>query len=287
MSLFQQTATDMKTFHKLSGDFWKAVPDEAWNKRTGEREKDWTLHQCLAHLLSIAIVFNKATDAAIRGEELDIREFTNREQLGDWNSAEIARLLQVPPNCLIVQLLHEWQAAGEKAASLSEGIAEQKSFLRGYNRPASAIDFIEWQISHAGIVHGAQVTRPLGSPPLWTRFDSDFKRRMIWRFLRQLSVAYWPEYGPDEPKTLNFVVEGAAGGAWHLVASKDGGKAGEGLVEDAEYTLSFETADIFFGMFTLEIQMLEAFSSGKVRLAGELAGAMSLLRLFNPIKPRV
>jgi hypothetical protein len=284
--MYQQIEQDMKTFHKLAGDFWKTVPDGAWTKRTGQREKDWTLHQCLAHLLSIAIVFNKTTDAAIRGEELDIREFANREQLSDWNSAEIARLSLVPPNGLIVQLLHEWQTAGEKASSLSESVAEQKSFLRGYNRPASAIDFIEWQISHAGIVHGAQVTRPLALPPLWTGFDSEFKQRMIWRFLRQLSVAYWPEYGPDEAKTLNFVVEGAAGGAWHLVAAKDGGSAGEGLVEDAEYTLSFETADIFFGMFTLEIQMLEAFSSGKVRLAGELAGAMSLLRLFNPIKPK-
>src|SRR5262245_4016763 len=125
--MFQQIAQDIKTFHKLSGDFWRTAPDEAWNKRTGQREKDWTLHQCLAHLLSIAIVFNKATDAAIRGEALDIREFTNREQLSDWNSAEIARLSQVPPNGLIVQLLHEWQAAGEKASSISETAAEQKS----------------------------------------------------------------------------------------------------------------------------------------------------------------
>src|SRR5688572_5071213 len=115
MSHFQETEQDLKTFHKLVGDFWKAVPDEAWSKRTGQREKDWTLHQCLAHLLSIAVVFNKAADAAIRGEELDLREFTQREQLTDWNNSEIARLSLIPPNGLIVQLLHEFQAAGEKA----------------------------------------------------------------------------------------------------------------------------------------------------------------------------
>lgn len=286
MNLFQQTAQDLKTFHKLAGDFWKAVPDEAWSKRTGQREKDWTLHQCLAHLLSIAIVFNKAADAAIRGEELDLREFSQREQLTDWNNAEIARLSLIPPNGLIVQLLHEWQAAGEKASAISEGIADQKSFLRGYNRPARAIDFIEWQMSHAGIVHGAQVTRPLELPPLWTRFDSDFKQRMVWRFLRQFSVAYWPELGPAEPKTMNLVVEGAAGGAWHLVAAMDGGSAGEGIVEAADYSLTFESADIFFSMFTLEIAMLDAFTSGKVRLAGDVGEALSLLRLFNPIKPK-
>jgi hypothetical protein len=286
MSLFQQTEQDIKTFHKLAGDFWKTVPDEAWEKRNGQREKDWTLHQCLAHLLSIAIVFNKATDAAMRGEELDIREFSQREQLGEWNDKEIARLSQIPPNGLIVQLLHEWQAAGEKAHSLSEGIAGQKSFLPVYNRPARAIDFIDWQLSHAGIIHGAQVTRPLGLPPLWTRFDSDFTQRMIWRFMRQWSVAYWPDLGADEPKILNFVIEGAAGGGWHLVAAKDGGRAGEGILENADYSLTFETANIFFSMFTLEIAMLDAFTSGKVRLAGDIGGALGLLRLFAPTKPR-
>jgi hypothetical protein len=283
---FQQTAQDIKTFHKLAGDFWKTVPDEAWEKRTGQREKDWTLHQCLAHLLSIAVAFNKATDAAMRGEGMDIREFTRREQLAEWNEGEIGRLSQVPPNGLIVQLLHEWQAAGEKAHSLSAELAAQKSFLPVYNRPAYAIDYIDWQLSHAGIIHGAQVTRPLGMPPLWTRFDSEFTQRMIWRFVRQFSMAYWPELGPDEPKILNFVIEGTAGGAWHLVAAKDGGSAGEGLVEDAEYSLTFESADIFFSMFTLEIAMLEAFTSGKVRLTGDIGGALGLLRLFAPTKPK-
>lgn len=283
---FQQTEQDIKTFHQLAGDFWKTVPDEAWNKRTGAREKDWTLHQCLAHLLSIAIAFNKATDAAIRGEELDIREMSQREQLAEWNEGEIARLSKVPPNGLIVQLLQEWRTAGQKAASLSEADAAQKSFLPVYNRPAPAIDFIDWQLSHAGVIHGAQVTRPLGMPPLWTRYDSEFKRRMVWRFIRQWSVAYWPEYGEDEPRTMNFIIEGAAGGSWHLVAAKDGGSAGEGLVETADYSLTFEDAELFFGMFTLEVPMLEAFSSGKVRVTGDIGGTMNFLRLFGASKPK-
>jgi Mycothiol maleylpyruvate isomerase N-terminal domain len=287
MNLFEQTEKDLKIFHQLAGNFWKTVPDDAWEKRTGSREKDWTLHQTLAHVLSVATLFNKATDAAIRGEDLNFRDVAGREALAAWNAEEIARLSQAPPNALIVRLLQEWRSAGDKARSLTAETAEKTYSLPIYNRASSALDFIEWQLSHAGIVHAAQVTRPLGKSPLWTDYDADFMQRMIWRFARLWSVTYWPEYGSEQTKIMNFHIAGAGGGSWHLIMARDGGKAGEGAAENADYEFYYESADLFFGIFTLEVPILEAFSSGKARLVGDIGEALNVLRLFGPNRPRI
>lgn len=231
--MFEQTQQDLKDFHTMMGNFWKRVPDDAWDKRTGEREKDWTLHQTLAHVLSIAQMFNKAADAALRNEDIISKDFDRREQLGEWNDNQIEKLTKIPPNGLIVQFLQELRITHDKIALITEDNAEQKAHLANFNRGARAIDYIHWQLSHAAILHGAQVIVPLDREPLWAEFDANFTHRITGYYLGQWSMAYWNEDGPDEAQTINFHVDGDGGGDWHIIAAPDGGSTAEGAIDGA------------------------------------------------------
>lgn len=285
--MFKQTLSDLKNFQPIASQFWKNVPDDAWEIKTGSRDKDWTLHETLAHVLSIAQLFNKATDAALRGEDLSIKGFETREDLGAWNEEQIGRLSQLAPNALIVQLLQEWRITYEKASQLTAETAEKTVFMPNFNRPARVIDTIEWQLSHAGIVHGAQVTTPLDMPPLWTNFDDTLLHSMVGYFLNQWSFVYWAELGSGTSQTINFHMEGDAGGDWHLVAAPDGGAHAEGSVDGAEFDLFFASPHIFLSVFTGYMNMREAMVSGQMRLASDVRDTMAILSLFSPKKPKV
>lgn len=279
----QQIQQDLKDFHSIASQFWKIVPDEAWQSKTGTRDKDWTLHETLAHILSIAQIFNKATDAAMRGETLTMKGMNRREDLAEWNSQQIERLAILPANSLIVQLLQEWRIANEKLEQLTPETAQLTVQAPHLNRPTRAIDFIEWQMSHAGIVHGTQITMPLEQAPLWTQFSPDLTQRMISRFIHQWSVVYWQALGTDEAQTINFHI-GEMG--WHLLAASDGGTYGEGIIEGGEYDLFFESADVFLGVFTSHISFREAMLNGQMRLASDVRDTLAILSLFSPKKPK-
>lgn len=285
--MFEQTTSDLKNFHSIASQFWKNIPDDAWENKTGARDKDWTLHETLAHVLSIAQLFNKATDAALRGEELQVKGFEQREDLGAWNDEQIARLSRLAPNGLIVQLLQELRITHDKASQLTAETAEKTVFMPNFNRPARAIDTIHWQLSHAGVVHGAQVTQPLNMSPLWHQYNDDVLHRMVGHFLNQWSFVYWADLGSDTAQVINFHIDGEAGGDWHLVAAPDGGAHAEGSVDGAEFDLFFTSPDIFLSVFTGYMHMREAMVSGQMRLASDVRDTMAILGLFSPKKPKV
>lgn len=284
--MFEQTLSDLKNFHTVSSQFWKNIPDDAWDTKTGTRDKDWTIHETLAHVLSIAQLFNKATDSALRGETLVVKGFEKREDLGAWNDEQIGRLSQLAPNGLIVQLLQELRITHERASQLTADTAENTVFMPNFNRPARAIDTIHWQLSHAGIVHGAQVTTPLNMPPLWSQFEDDLLHRMVGYFLNQWSYVYWAELGSDTAQVINFHIAGDAGGEWHLVASPDGSTSAEGKVDGAEFNLFFANPNTFLGIFTGYMNMREMMVGGNMRIASDVRDTLAILSLFSPKKPK-
>ena len=284
--MFEPTLSDLKNFHTISSQFWKNIPDDAWDTKTGTRDKDWTLHETLAHVLSIAQMFNKATDSALRGEILVIKGFEKREDLGAWNDEQIGRLSQLPPNSLIVQLLQESRITYERASQLTQETAEKTVFMPNFNRPARTIDTIHWQLSHAGIVHGAQVTTPLDMPPLWSQFEDDLLHRMVGYFLNQWSYVYWADLGSDTAQVINFHIGGDAGGEWHLTASPDVSTSAEGKVDGAEFNLTFTDPNTFLGIFTGYINMRGALGDGSMRIDGDIRETLAILSLFSPTKPK-
>jgi hypothetical protein len=283
----QPTLDDFAEFRALLADFWANVPDKAWNTRTGKRDKDWTLHQALAHLVSIAVLFNHAVDVTIDDQPLEIVGLKIRRDLRHWNDIEIAARVAIPPDGLVDQLLAELDGAVERLGSLTAEEVERTTFVRAYNRPARVIDYIDWQLSHAGVVHAAQITRPLNAPPLWERYSTPLKQRQIDRFLRHFSYSYWNEVGDDLYETINFHIDGDSGGAWHIVAAPDGGSVDQGLVEDAGINLHFRDADTLFGVFNVHIPFQTALESGVMRIDGDSGRAMQVIRLFGASPPKV
>ncbi|MGJ3237356.1 MAG: maleylpyruvate isomerase N-terminal domain-containing protein [Anaerolineae bacterium] len=283
----QITSDDLKTFHTHISTFLKRVPDEAWERPTGSRAEDWTLHQTLAHLLAVAQVFNKAADAALRAEPLVTRDFERREQLETWNQAQVDRLVLVPPNGLIVQYLQELRIAHDKLALLTNTNHSQTAHLPNFNRPARAIDFIHWQMSHAGIVHGAQIIATLNREPLWQDFNADFTARLVGYYLQQWSMIYWNEYGTPDAQTLNFHIGGAGGGAWHIVVAPDGGSSGAGARDNAQHALTFANPYVLFGVFSGHLNMRRALANGQMQIDGDMHATLDLLRLFSPAPPRL
>lgn len=284
----QAILDDLREFQAMLAAFWEGVLDDVWKLRTGGRDKDWTLHEVLAHLVSIARLFNLAAEAAIQQTPpTPIDGLAKRTDLGEWNLQQIAELSQNAPQVLIEWLLDEFNATAMLAGGLTPEQAEQTVFLPPYGRSGRAIDCIDWQLSHAGVIHAAQITRPLAQSPLWEAYSPGLLHRQVDRFIRHFSVAYWPEYGDGQETVMNFHIGGESGGVWHVIAAPDGGHCGAGGVEHAPINLHFDSPATLFGVFTVQINMGDALSSGRMRVEGDAARALKLMRLFTPSPPRV
>lgn len=265
---------------------FEQVGDLFWKMRTGRREKDWTLHEALAHLVAIAEALNIAAEAAVKGEPGALTDIvTKREDLRTLNDTEIAKRTQKLPQALLTDLLSQLNRAEATIRDISTPDSEAKTLLGVYNRPARAIDFLDWQISHPVAVHGAQVTRPMNDKPLWERFSADFVHRLLDRYTRQFSYVYWPEFGPKETRVMNFIVEGDYGGEWQLMTSADGGSVQQGRASNADYEIIYDSPGTYFSVYTFHIPMKDALKSGMMRVNGDIHEVFGLLRLYTPSPP--
>lgn len=284
--MFETLQQDLKDFHGLSSRFWQRVPDDAWQRKTGTRDKDWTLLETLAHILSFAQAYNKFVDAGLRDEPATFMGANDtRDDLAQWNQREIERLAILPPNGLIVQLLQEWRITSEKVAQLTPETAQWTVAVPAFDRPATLIDLIDFQLSHAGIVHGTQIAVPLGQAPFWQQFMPDLTARMIDRFLRQWQYIYWSAYGPSQETMIAFQIDGAGGGNWYLRFSQAGCISGHGTVQ-TDHRLIFTSSDIFLGVFTNALPFQDAIMAGDLRFAGDMSATLPLLALFTPKRPK-
>lgn len=277
------TRKDFSSLKEIITDVLLAVPDEAWLRQTGDRDTDWTLHQLMAHLVSIAQVFQQAADAAATDTELSFRSMTQREDLAAWNQREIERLGQSPPNALSIRLRQLLDKSVMQAHQYTDEQLQKTVLLPVYNRPAPAMHFIDWQLSHLGIIHAAQLVRPLGMAPLWTRYPNEMLPRMVDRYMRHFSYAYWQAYGSGHT-VINFHVGDA--GEWHLIAAEDGGDSGIGAADNADYAVHFDSPATLFGIFTRYLPIKTAMQSGALRFSHDWRAVMAVLMLFRASPPQ-
>lgn len=278
-----QTATDTETLSAILTAYLESVSDADWQHRTGTRDKDWTRHQTLAHLVSIAKLFNHGIDAALKGHRLTIPGLTRREDLPAFNAAQIETLSAFPPDDLLRQLQAQLARSAQTARDIAPEQAQLAADVLVYNRPVPVGDLLDFQLSHVGVVHAAQIAD--GAPPLWKRYPADLLHRQTDRFVRHFSVAYWQDYAPNLQTAINFHIEGEAGGDWHLIADPSGGRAGQGSAADAGYALRVADAGVFFGIFTAQVDVTAALQSGELTISGDPMRTMQLLRLFAATPP--
>lgn len=281
----QPILVDFAEYKHIFSDFVDTVPESAWALKTGERDKDWTMHETLAHLVSVAQMFNMATEYALTNTPLPITEFTERSYLATWNVGEIADLSQLPPQELKTQLLTELDKTMALIPTITAENLGNLADLPVYNRPARTIEFVDWQLSHAGIIHAAQITRPMQQAPLWEHYSVPMLHRQVDRFVRHFSFAYWQELGGSEPQTLNLHILGNGGGDWHLTTDENGGDFGVGLVDNADFHIQFATPQTFFGLFTFHLPFRDVLQDGRVVFANDMRETMQMLRLFSATPP--
>ena len=273
---------DIETFKHVFQEFAKTIPVDAWSKKSGARDKDWTLHDTVAHLVSIAVAFNRVADAAINQHSLRTPGIAQRNDLRDWNEAEISSRQTRPHLALVAEFISELDRTIAYVNNITPPQMEQTAFLRVYNRPSRAIDFLGWQLSHAGVIHAAQVTRPLNGEPLWSKYPDAMLWRQVDRFISHFSVAYWQDYGPLSAETINVHI---ADTCWHLVAAPDGGAVGHGAKNNPQHTLRFPTPQAFFSVFTFQLPMKDALTSQQMIVEGDFRQTMSLIKLFSASPP--
>ena len=278
---------DFSAFCTLLLSYLQSVAEDGWALRTGSRDKDWTLHQLLAHLTAIAAMFNRAVQAAIYDGPLVTDGLDTRRHLATWNDTQIETRVRTAPAQLTQQLMGELSTAAERVQHLTPDEAMRTIYLGVYDDEVCVIDMLEWQLSHAGVIHAAQLTRPLDQPPLWTQYSPGMLNRQVDRFMRHLSAAYWSEYGDVQDVEINFQIEGEGGGAWFVIATPRGARYGTGSRENPRYVLHFDSPDTLFGIFTVHISIQDALTNNQIRITGDPIAAMQLLRLFSPSPPKV
>lgn len=281
------TQEDLHTLRDVYRHLWDTVPPQAWNQPTGERPKDWTMHQTLAHVVAVAQTFNRAVEQTLGGEAFAIEGMTAREQLGDWNTREIARLGALPPRTLAALLDAEFT----RAIGFIEPVmanAAQTVVVPVYNRAAPLPNLLAWQLSHGGIIHAAQLMRPLAQPPLWEQYPLEMQQRQVSRFLLNFSWAYWQQANPaDFVAVVEMHISGEHGGTWQLIAAGDGGDVHMGSAQTPTVRLVFNAPKTLFEMFTASLNLRDALKQGALRFEGMgMSDAMNLLRYFSPSPPR-
>jgi hypothetical protein len=272
---------DFAEVRTVVANYLAQVPDEAWQLKTGKRDEDWTLHQTLSHLVAIAKAFNLAADCAIAGREFHTGKFERRDLVA-WNETEIAERTNTSPQELTAQLVAELEGAEQRYANLSPEDAEKPLYLRVYNRPACAIDFLDWQLSHVGVIHAAQLTRPLNLPPLWEQFSPELSERQVDRFMRHFSYAYWQEFGNGMLGDIHFQI---GSGDWFLHMNPQGGDYGQGVPTNPLFHIRFSNPQQFFGAFTFHISLLRSITSGEIVIEGDPKEALNILKLFSATPP--
>ncbi|MGE5251590.1 MAG: SCP2 sterol-binding domain-containing protein [Bacteroidota bacterium] len=103
----------------------------------------------------------------------------------------------------------------------------------------------------------------------------------IAQLMEKMPGAFLPEKAPGLDAVIHFKFTGAEPGEWNAVI-KDGKVAvAQGLPNrQPNMTLTADSTD-YVKIFTGELDGMQAFMQGKIKLAGDLNLAMKLMQMFK------
>ena len=98
--------------------------------------------------------------------------------------------------------------------------------------------------------------------------------------MSKMPAAFLPEKAPGLDAVIQFKFTGDEAGEWYA-AIKDGKvDVQQGEHENPKMTLTADSAD-YVKVFTGELDGMQAFMQGKLKLAGDLNLAMKLTQMFK------
>jgi putative sterol carrier protein len=98
--------------------------------------------------------------------------------------------------------------------------------------------------------------------------------------MSKMPKAFLPEKAPGLDAVIQFKFSGAEAGDWFATIKSDKCTVEQGAHPSPKMTLSADSAD-YVKIFTGELDGMQAFMAGKLKLAGDLNLAMKLMTMFK------
>lgn len=275
-------AADFLELREIYAGFFERVKEESWDKRTERRPQAWTMRQTVAHLGAAASLYHEVILANLEERPLNMPSVEEHPQLSAWNRAEIEARAEQTPDELCAAFLDQLNASARLAAQL-----QPIQLLRGaappfYGGAPTLAELFGGSLSHAGIVHAAQVAAPTRSSPLWVYYRPAMMRRQLTRLFHILGRVYWPERGGDLRATLAYTAIGPGGGSWFVKIGPEGGHGRIGVVRSFDVRLTFASPDLLCRTLTVQVNLLRELLFRRIKVEGKLRLARDLNKLFLP-----
>jgi len=98
--------------------------------------------------------------------------------------------------------------------------------------------------------------------------------------MSRMPKAYLPEKAPGLDAVIQFRFTGAEAGEWFATINNDTCTTQQGIYPTPKMTLSADSSD-YVKIFTGELDGMQAFMAGKLKLSGDLNLAMKLMTIFK------
>ncbi len=102
----------------------------------------------------------------------------------------------------------------------------------------------------------------------------------ISEFITRMSAAFIPEKAAGVDATIQLKLTGSQPGEWFFTIKDNQCTFNPGMANAARLTVSADSEN-FIKIFTGQLDGMQAFMQGKIRLAGEMSLALKLLGMFQ------
>jgi hypothetical protein len=277
----QTLADDLSEVHRIYVEFFAALDRSRWDTPVKGGPKEWTLHQTIAHLCALNGAGLASIQHTLHGEPYTFVGLEDRYKFRAYNRKGIEDLLDIPMEELFAECLGILEQASSFARGLQPGQAEREAQLPIYNRPVKFVEALGIIMSHAGLLHSAQVAEPAGVPPLWVQLSPEIRHRVIGRMMRAFSLLYRLDIGGPLRTTIAFHIDGPGGGDWHVDLSPHSPASDEGTVEHPGLLIHLRDTATFCRMLTGRLNRPIALISGDMKLRGDLRLFLRMSTLFS------
>lgn len=277
----QILADDLGQVRRIYADYFAKLDGVDWDKPVKGGSTEWNLHEAIAHLVALNGDGLESIQRTLRGATYTFVGLDDRYKFNGYNRQGIADHLDVPMKELCAQLLNILDEAAFIACNLQPGQGELTAQMPIYNRPVRIVEVLSILIFHIGLVHSAQVTEPMGLPPLWKQYSPEFRHHIVGRTMLPLSLLYRRDIGGSMRTTFDFRIDSPDGGEWYVNVSPDSQSWGEGVAEHPGLVIHLRETAVLCQMFTGRINLPIALIRGNLKLHGNLGLFLRMGKLFS------
>lgn len=281
----QTLADDLSEVRRIYSRFFATLDETHWDKPAKRGSKEWTQHETMAHLCALNEAGLESIKCTLHSEPYAFVGLEDRYKFNAYNRKGTDDHLGIPLKVLCAGLLDILDEAASIARNLQPSQTELTVQMPIYNRPARIVEALGIILFHAGLAHTAQVTEPVGLPPLWMQLSPEIRHHEIGRTMRAFSLLYRRDVGGSLRSTLAFRIDGSGGGEWYVELSPESSISGEGIVEHPGLVIHLRKTDVFCQMLTDRLNLPLVLISGNMKLRGDLRLFWRMDTLFSVDAP--